>query len=141
MEQEDAQVLAQLYRRKAKLSIELERVNVAIQAFEEIDENSLEELDVAPYMIEANKDEMAIATLMYNPKWTIEKKIIYVLSKINKGTVKQIVEYLIQIDRDEKDPQQLFENVTFKASRMYKAGKIDAEKEGKRNIYKTKKTV
>jgi len=134
----DAQVLAQLYRRKAKLSIELEKVNTAIKAFEDVDENSLDELDIAPYTVEEITDELAIATLMYNPKSTAEKKIQFALSKIGKGDATQITQYLLRIDNSTKDEKKLHDRVTYVASRMYKAGKLDAEKIGKKNIYKKK---
>jgi hypothetical protein len=143
MNDEDAQVIAQLRLRKIKLIIEMERVDLAIKAFDQIDD--LEELDLLPYSMEGvvdntcDEDEIAIATLLYKPNDTIEKKIQFVLSKLGKGDVKAIAEYLCVIDKDIKDAKKLFDSITFKASRMYRVGKLSIEKYGKKNVYLLKK--
>jgi len=135
----DAQVLAQLYRRKAKLSIELKKVNLAIEGLLEIDENELEELDILPYSIEQSADDIAIATLLYNPKDSIEKKILYALSKIGKGDVAKITQFLCSIDPSVKDAKVLFDSVTYRSSRMSRFGRLESEKDGKKNVYSLKK--
>jgi hypothetical protein len=139
MEQEDAQVLAQLKKKKVRLKLELERVEIAIRAFEEIDENNIDPLDEIRFDedIACNyKDELAIATLMYNPKSSYEKKIQFVLSKIGNGDAKEITEYITKIDKDIKDLQGLYERITYVSSRMSKTGKLNAVKSGKKNLYK-----
>ncbi|MDB5153048.1 MAG: hypothetical protein JWR54_1799 [Mucilaginibacter sp.] len=137
MDISEAQVLTQLRIKKARLLMELERVNVAIKAFEEIGE--VDELDMLPYMMDEaieNPDELAIATLMYQPKASAEKKIQFVLSKIGKGDAKEITKYLIKIDKDIKDAVALYERITYVASRMFRFGKLEAERSGKRNLYR-----
>lgn len=141
MELTDAQVLAQLKMRRVRLKIELERVELAIKAFEDVKE--VEELDALPYLIEYEElpidtDEINVAKLMYNPRMSREKKVLYVLSKIGQGDVAAISNYLMRIDNTThpKAADKIFERITWVASRMYKAKKIGAIKQGKRNIYK-----
>ncbi|MGZ3874403.1 MAG: hypothetical protein ACXVJD_15890, partial [Mucilaginibacter sp.] len=82
MELTDAQVLAQLKVKRLQLKIQLERVEVAIKAFEKVGE--IEYLDALPYLIEGEievDEDLGEAILMYNPKDSVNKKILYVLSK------------------------------------------------------------
>jgi hypothetical protein len=136
----DAQVLAQLKMRRVRLKIELERVELGIKAFEDVKE--VEELDALPYIVESDEiiddEQLGIAKLMYNPRMSREKKILYVLSKIGQGDVHAIASYLIRIDSNThpSDTRQVYDRVTWVASRMYKLGKIDAFKDGKKNVYK-----
>lgn len=74
----DVQVLRQLKMRKIKLKMELDRVEIAIRAFTDLDEKKIEMLEAAPYMLDeiytADDDEIAQAILMYNPKDSYQKK-------------------------------------------------------------------
>jgi len=141
MELTDSQVLSQLKIKRATLKIELERVDIAIRAFEDIGE--LEELDVLPYMEQPEDfvqgdEELSVAKLMYNPRMSREKKVLYVLSKIRQGDISAIANYLMRVDTTihPRETQAIFDRLTWVASRMYKAKKIGAYKEGKKNIYK-----
>jgi len=138
MELSDAQVLAQLKIRRVKLKMELDRVEVAIKAFERIDMEAINMLDALPYMVEdiTIDDDFANALLMYNPKDTMEKKIIYVLGKIGSGTASDIAEYLLRIDGHIKDTQRVYSRITYVASRMFRLGKITAEQISRKNHYK-----
>jgi hypothetical protein len=134
----DAQVLAQLKVRRVKLKMELDRIEVAIKAFENIDVEAINMLDALPYMVEDIQvdDEFAEALLMYNPKDTIEKKIIYILGKIKSGSASDIAEYLLRIDGHIKDTSRVYSRITYVASRMFRTGKITAERTRKKNIYR-----
>jgi hypothetical protein len=139
MELTDAQVLAQLKMRKVKLSLELERVNIAIKAFEEVKE--IDPLDAAPYLFDEvtpADDELAIATLMYNPHSSFEKKVQYVLAKIGKGTAHDITQYLLRIDKGVKDERRLYSRITYVASRLFNQKIISAEVVGRKNVYALK---
>ncbi len=141
MDELDAQVLAQLRIKKTRLKIELERVELAIKAFEELPDE-LDELEVLPYMLDEipqSEDDLAVAILMYKPKASAEKKIQYVLSKIGSGDAKRITEYLLNIDKGIKDAEALHERITYVSSRMFRRGEINATKSGKRNVYSLKK--
>jgi hypothetical protein len=132
----DAQVLTQLRVKKARLMVELERVNIAIKAFENI--RDIDPLDALPYLMDEvvdDVDELAIATLMYNPKSTIEKKIQFVLSKITRGDARDITEYITKIDKSVEDVKALYDRVTYVSSRLYRLGKLSAQREGKKNVY------
>ncbi len=136
MELTDAQVLQQLKMRKVKLSLELERVEIAIKAFQPV--TAVEPLDAAPYLfdeITPADDELAIATLMYNPHSSFEKKVQYVLSKINRGTATDITQYLLRIDKGIKDERALHTRITYVSSRLFKQKIILADKIGKKNVY------
>jgi hypothetical protein len=136
----DAQVLTQLKRRKVKLQLELERVEIAIRAFET--NITIDLLDAAVYEVEEQtdttiiQDDLAMSILMYNPRLTAEKKIEYALSKIGSADADQISSYLVRIDGHVKNADRFYNNITYVASRMYKAGKLSAEKVGKRNVYR-----
>ncbi|QTE46019.1 hypothetical protein J3L21_11890 [Mucilaginibacter rubeus] len=132
MDLTDEQVLAQLKVRRVKLKMELDRVEVAIKAFENIGEINI--LDAMPYMMEDLEvdEDLLISTLMYNPKMTAEKKVIFTLSKIGKGDASDITEYILRIDGHIKDTKRAFERITYVCSRMFKSGKITAERVGKR---------
>ncbi|MES2428609.1 MAG: hypothetical protein V4560_16625 [Bacteroidota bacterium] len=137
----DAQVLAQLRTRKLRLQLELERVNIAIRAFENI--KDIDPLDAIVFELEdplsdnfGVDDTLAKSILMYNPKMSMEKKILYVLEEIGNGDAHAITEYLLKVDGHIKDTVKLFNSVTYSASRMYKTGKLNVSKEGKKNVYK-----
>jgi len=134
----DAQVLAQLKVRRVKLKMELERVEIAIKAFENIDMEQVNMLDALPYMVEdiTIDDDFANAVLMYNPNDTAERKILYVLDKIGSGTASDIVAYLFRVDGHIKDTERIYKRVTYVASRMFKSGKITAEQISRKNHYK-----
>lgn len=141
MEITDQQVLAQLKLRRIKLKLELERVDIAIKAFEDIDEKNIDFLEAAPYLVEEmmpDNDEMAVAMLLYNPKSSYEKKIKFVLSKIGEGDAGEITQYILRIDRKIKDENALHERITYVASRLYKQKEIEANKVGKKNVYRLK---
>jgi len=114
-------VLAQLQMRKTRLTIELKRVNAAIEAFEDV--NDLNDLDVLAAIhtkedqpdFEEVKDEIAIATMMYNSRMTYEHKIMYVLGKITQGDAKQIADYILIVDTKmaTKDIKGLYARVTY----------------------------
>lgn len=141
MELSDEQVLAQLKLRRVRLKLELEKVNIAIRAFEDEDEKNLDFLEAAPYLIEEmspDNDEMAIATLMYNPRSSYQKKVMFVLSKLGEGDASDITQYLLRIDKKIKDHKALHERITYVASRMFNLNEITAHKVGKRNVYRLK---
>lgn len=133
----DAQVLEQLKLRKIRLKIELERVELAIRAFEKI--KTIDPLDFAAYSaddLELQVDEdLSASILMYNPSLSVEKKIHYALSQIGRGTAKEITAYLIRVDGHIKNAKEFHERITYLTSRLYRLGNINAEKDGKRNIY------
>lgn len=138
----DSQVLVQLRLRKLRLQLELERVDAAIRAFENI--KDIDPLDAVLYSDEIEidttpiQDEMARAILLYNPKMTAEKKIEFALKAIESGDTHDITEYILRVDGHIKDTTRLFNNITFVASRMLNSGKLVAEKFGKRNVFKLK---
>ncbi len=138
----DTQVVAQLKLRRAKLKVELERVEIAIRAFQEVDEKNMDYLEAAPYLVEeiitADNDEMAQAILLYNPRDSYNRKIKYALSKIGEGSATHITQYLLQIDRKIKEVNNFHQRITYSASRMYKQGEIAARQDGRINIYKLK---
>ncbi|AMR31975.1 hypothetical protein A0256_11345 [Mucilaginibacter sp. PAMC 26640] len=140
-EMTDAQVLAQLKLRKLKLRMELDRVEMAIKAFENI--KAISVLDALPYMVD-DPDEIVFddsvmeATLFYNPSMSAEKKVLYVLSKVQFGDAAAITEYILRIDGHVKHADRFYSRITYVCSRMFKAGKIVAEKQGKKNIYRLK---
>jgi hypothetical protein len=134
----DAQVLALLRVRKMRLKLEMDRVDMAIKAFENIKE--IDPLDAAIYEVEEQEgplitDELAESILMYNPKLTTEKKIEYALRHLISAEASQIAEFLIRVDGHIKGVYAFNNNITYTASRMYKLGKIGANKVGKRNVY------
>ena len=132
----DKQVLSELRLRRLRLKVELERVDLAIKAFENIKE--IDPLDAVIYEVEEmeTSEEIAVSILMYNPRMSTEKKILYVLERLGRpANVQDITEYLVRVDGHIKNVAALFNNVTYVASRMYKSGKIDADKEGRKNLY------
>jgi tetratricopeptide (TPR) repeat protein len=139
MELTDTEVLAQLKTKRVRLLLELERVDTAIKAFEEVKE--IDPWDAVRFDddITADTDELAIATLFYNPKTTVEKKIQFVLSKIGKGDARDITQYLIRIDKNVKDEKALHTRITYVASRLFNLNIIEAEKVGKKNVYRLKR--
>jgi hypothetical protein len=136
----DAQVLTQLRSRRIRLKLELERVDIAIKAFESI--TDIDPLEALPYMVEdiVVDDDLLMSHLMYNPTMSVEKKIQYVLEKIGEGDANAITTYLLRIDPHIKSTERMYERITYVASRMYKLGKIEAVRTGKKNIYKLKAT-
>jgi hypothetical protein len=141
MELTDSQVLSQLRMKRVRLKIELERVELAIKAFEEVAE--VEPLDALPYLMEdgeykGDEEDLAITKLMYNARMGREQKVMYVLSKIKQGDVNDIANYLMKIDSTihPNERTAIHDRITWVASRMYKAKKIGAIKKGKKNIYK-----
>jgi hypothetical protein len=136
----DAQVLAQLKSRRIVLKMEIERVEIAITAFEKV--TDIDPLDALPFMfeeIEVN-DDLVASSLLYNPTNSMEKKVLYILEKIGRGDANEITKYLLRIDPHIKNTERIFDRVTYVASRMYRLGNLDAEKVGKRNFYKLKAT-
>jgi hypothetical protein len=135
----DAQVLKELRLRKVRLKMELDRVEIAIKAFENI--KDVDPLDVAIYELDdvGNyndiKDDLTKSILLYNPKMTAEKKILYALNHIEKGDASDITEYILKVDGHIKNTDKLFNNITYVASKMYCNGKLDAERVGKKNKY------
>jgi hypothetical protein len=134
----DAQVLTQLKARRIRLKLELERVEIAIKAFEQID--IIDPLEVMPYMVDdiVVDDDLLMSTLLYNPTMSDEKKVLYVLSKIIEGDANAIATYLLRIDPHIKSAERTYERITYVASRLYRLGKLDAIRMGKKNIYKLK---
>jgi len=136
----DTQVLKQLRTRRVRLQMELERVNLAIKAFEDI--KDIDPLDAVLYDLDeedlnvAKEVDLAEAILMYNPKMTAEKKIEYALRQLKTAEANEIAEYLLKVDGHIKDATKFFNNITYVASRMYKIGKLGADKAGKKNRYK-----
>ncbi|MDB5117799.1 MAG: hypothetical protein JWQ79_3291 [Mucilaginibacter sp.] len=138
MELTDAQVLEQLKYRKLRLQLEMENVDRAIKAFTNITE--IDPLDAAIYMDEeiVIDDDFGMALLSYNPKMSAQKKVLYALGRIKKGNARDIVDYIIRVDGHIKDTRKLSDRITWIASRMYKQGAIDAERIGRKNVYKPK---
>jgi hypothetical protein len=141
MNMTDAQVLEQLKLRKIRLKIELERVELAIRAFEKI--KTIDPLDYAAYdaddmELEADED-LSIGILLYNPGLSVEKKIYYALGQIGKGTAKEITAYLIRVDGHIKNAKEFHERITYLTSRLFRLNQLDADRDGKRNVYRLKK--
>jgi hypothetical protein len=132
----DAQVITQLKTRRIKLKLELERVEIAIRAFESIEE--IDPFEAIPHLMDdiMVDDDLVMSSLMYNPTMSADKKVLYVLAKIDSGDANAITTYLLRIDPHIKNTERIYERITYVASRMYRLGKITAEKVGKRNVYK-----
>jgi hypothetical protein len=134
----DAQVLTQLKARRIRLKMELERVEIAIKAFEPID--VIDPLEIMPYMMDdiVVDDDLLMSALMYNPTMSDEKKVLYVLGKIIEGDANAIATYLLRIDPHIKSSERTYGRITYVCSRMYRLGKLNAARTGKKNIYKLK---
>jgi hypothetical protein len=131
----DAEVLAQLKLRRIRLRIELDRVDKAILAFETIDH--IEPLDILAYSVEDMEvtEEFATDILMYNPAWSVQRKIEYALVKLGKADARSLTEYLVRVDGHIKDSNMFHNRITYEASRLYKLNRIKAERQGKKNYY------
>jgi len=138
----DAEVLSQLRKRKIKLTLELERVEIAIKAFEDVDVSGLSKFDLLAYDTDldttVDADLKSEARERYNPEMTNEQKIIWALRLMKEATATEIADYLIHQDEGLKNRQRVVQAITFSASRMFKMGKIDADKRGTKNFYKLK---
>jgi len=118
----EKQVLTQLRLRKLKLTLELERVEIAIKAFEDIDVTSLNEFDL----------------LAYRSDMTNEDKILWALGKLKEATAMEISDYLIHMDATLTNRTRVINAITYSASRMFNTKKIEAKKVGTKNFYRLK---
>ncbi|MFB9842687.1 hypothetical protein [Mucilaginibacter ginsenosidivorans] len=132
----DAQVLTQLRLRKIKLTLELERVDIAIKAFEEVDVSGMNKFDLMA--IDTDVDTDLAADKRYSPTMTNEQKVLWALSKMKRATAVEISDYLIHTDPELKNRHRVITAITYTASRMFNAGKIGGEKVGTKNWYKLK---
>ncbi|RKR83477.1 hypothetical protein BDD43_3686 [Mucilaginibacter gracilis] len=131
MELTESYILSQLKVKRERLKSDLAKVEIAIEAYESAEED-------AEGMSEAESQDLAITKLMYNARMTREQKVIYVLGKIGEGDINDIANYLMEIDSTVHPSQRakIYERLTWVASRMYKAGKIDAYKIKNKNVYR-----
>jgi hypothetical protein len=140
MDLTDKQVLTQLRLKKLRLTLELERVEIAIKAFEGVDVNSLNEFDLLAYDTDidtAVADDLK-SDVRYSSDMNNESKILWALSKLKEGTAIEISDYLMHTDSTLTHRTRVINAITYSASRMFKADKIAANKVGTKNIYSLK---
>lgn len=71
----------------------------------------------------------------YDKEWTITEKLIYVLKLLGgKGTMKEVATKLEAID-DSYSKDRVIKFSSVKLSQLFKEGKIDAIKEGRKHVY------
>jgi len=140
MEMTEKQVLTQLRLRKLKLTLELERVEIAIKAFEDIDVTSLNEFDLLAYdnNIDTGEVEDFKNDVRYRSDMTNEDKILWALGKLKEATAMEISDYLIHMDATLTNRTRVINAITYSASRMFNTKKIEAKKVGTKNFYRLK---
>ena len=136
----EKQVLTQLRLRKLKLTLELERVEIAIKAFEDIDVTSLNEFDLLAYdnNIDTGEVEDFKNDVRYRSDMTNEDKILWALGKLKEATAMEISDYLIHMDATLTNRTRVINAITYSASRMFNTKKIEAKKVGTKNFYRLK---
>ena len=138
----DEQVLTQLRKRKIKLVLELERVEIAIKAFEDVDVSGLNKFDLLAYDTDLNTtvdaDLQKEAKERYSPDMNNEQKILWALRLMKEASAVEISDYIIHQDPELKNRQRVIQAITYSASRMFNAGKIGAYKRGPKNFYRLK---
>jgi len=77
-----------------------------------------------------------LSKLTYNPRHSAQKKILFVLSRLAQADAMEISQYLMRIDPLLKSLDRVYNRTTHVASRLYKAGKIGADRVGNKNVYK-----
>jgi hypothetical protein len=132
MELTESYILSQLKVKRDRLKADLAKVEIAILAYDGLEEDEY-------IMSAAENEDLLITKLMYNSRMSREQKVLYVLDKIGEGDINDIANYLMEIDSSTVHPTQrakIYERLTWVASRMYKAGKIDAYKIKNKNVYR-----
>ena len=143
----DAQVLTQLKKKKVRLLMQLERVDVAIKAFQNIDVKEIESLELLAYDddmdidVEAESEKDMRNYKQYNPRMTNEQKVFWALAKMGTATAVELSDFLMHQDESLKNRTLVVRAITYSTSRMFNAGKIEAEKRGYRNYYRMRMTT
>lgn len=138
----DTQLLTQLKKRKVRLLMEMERVDMAIRAFERADENELNSLDILAYNPDIDiptEDEVNtdLKTFkQYSPNMHNEQKVFWALEKMVEATAMEMADFLMHQDSTLKHRTLVVRGVTYTASRMFNLGKIKARKKGNINLYR-----
>ncbi len=70
----------------------------------------------------------------YNPSFTYNEKVHFILNKIPSATVYDMRDLLLEYDKD-LDKDKLFQGLTLAASSMNVKNEIYSTKAGKRNLY------
>jgi len=137
-------ILSQLKLKKAQLMMELNRVNLAIDAFEEVDINNMNELEILAINPDLHSEfeadtDLEPKPILYHAKMSYEHKILWALGKMQTATASEITDYLIRFDGAVRNRTRFLQGIVFTASRMFKFGKINAEKRSRVNIYSLEK--
>jgi len=119
-----------------KLTLELERVDIAIKAFEEVDMRGMNKFDLLA--MDTDVDTDLAKEKRYTSDMTNEQKVTWALSKMKRATAMEISDYLIHTDPELKNRHRVIQAITYTASRMFNAGKISGEKVGAKNWYMAK---
>ncbi|UCS92428.1 hypothetical protein KZP23_17250 [Echinicola marina] len=121
----DQQILIHLNSKKKYLLSELNKIELAIQAFKG-NFNSKKEMESNLKKIEIPKK--------YNKNDKTDLKIAFVLSKLNRADKNEIVKEILNLEPDQ-DEKKLINNVSVRLSFLLKNNKIIAEKAGRNYIY------
>jgi len=143
MDVTDEAILSQLKLKRIKLTLELQRINLAIEAFEGVDINSINEFElmaIDPSLHTEMRDNIddEPKLVMYHEKMSYEEKILWALGKLRTATAKEITDYIIRFDGGQRNRTRLLERITHTASRMCALKKINAVKRSRINIYSLK---
>ncbi len=146
MELTEKEILSQLRLRKVKLTLELQRIELAIKAFEDVDINSLNEFDIMAVDADLHSEfphdsDTEPKVLMYHEKMGYEDKILWTLGRLKTATASEITGYLMRYDSKPRNKTKFNQSITFTASRMYRLGKINAERRSRVNIYSLKPII
>jgi hypothetical protein len=115
-------VLNLLINRVNTLKLKLKRAEEALAVFKGV-ENIKEE------------NEKTAPPLTYSSKYTWNKKILFVLSKIDSAYTVEIIKE-IQLLEPKKDFKKLANLISVKLSTLLKKGIVKAERDGRRFKYK-----
>lgn len=119
----DEQVLTQLRKRKIKLVLELERVEIAIKAFEDVDVSGLNKFDLLAYDTDLNTtvdaDLQKEAKERYSPDMNNEQKILWALRLMKEASAVEISDYIIHQDPELKNRQRVIQAITYSAAVSY----------------------
>jgi hypothetical protein len=140
----DSQVLSQLRKRRLKLTLEIERVDLAIKAFEEVQLNQNTSLELLAYDSETDEELLNMvdndlkSLVMYHPKMKHEQKVYWALGQLKEGTAIEIADLIMHQDTTIKHRTAIVNAMSYTCSRLKMWGKIDMVKKGKLNYYRLK---
>lgn len=140
----DAQVVTHLKKRRLKLVMELERVDLALKAFEQVELRKLNRLEIlaVDYNVEeellSEVDKELEALMLYSPDMTHEQKVYFALSKMQEATAVEIADFLMFQDTNMKHRRAIINAMTYMCSRLKARGKIAMRKKGHVNYYRLK---